>query len=200
MSAVLKNARFIAGASSIKAFPKSNLDEVAIVGRSNVGKSTFLNTLGNNSKLSRVSSTPGRTQEINFFEFALRGEAGRRILIADLPGFGFAKFSKEKREMLSKLTVDYIVGRKQLQVVCLLNDCRRDPGEEELAIRDLVFNSGKHCIIIMTKTDKLKSHEIRKRAQSISAEYQLQPEDLLLSSKNLKTDQFWTRIGHLLDI
>ena len=194
----LKNARFIQGAEKVKAFPKSSLDEIAIVGRSNVGKSTFLNKLANNSQLSRTSNTPGRTQEINFFEFLFKTAAkDLKLIIADLPGFGFAKFSKEKREQLSRLTVEYINKRKQLQLVCLLNDCRRDPKEDELAIKDLTFNSGKHCLVIMTKCDKLAQGELQKRRKEISALYGLEPDDLLLSSKKLDPSLFWQRIQRI---
>ncbi len=195
MQQILKTAKFIQGANSIRSFARSNLDEIAIVGRSNVGKSTFLNSLAGNSKLSRTSSTPGRTQEINFFEFVFKDD--RKLFLADLPGFGYAKFSKVKREELSKLTVEYLTKRKQLQVLCLLNDCRRDPVEEEIAIRDLAFNNDLHCLIVLTKTDKLSNNELSKQIKKISSLYNLQPEDVLLSSNKLKTEKFWQRISLL---
>lgn len=193
MSNSLKSARFIQGANSIRSFPKSNLNEIAIVGRSNVGKSTFLNSLAGNSKLSRTSSTPGRTQEINFFEFLFKNDS--KLFIADLPGFGYAKFSKDLREELSRLTVEYISKRKQLKLVCLLNDCRRDPKVEEIAIRDLAFNADIHYLVILTKTDKLSNNELAKQKKKVSAMYDLQPEDVLLSSNKFNTEIFWERIS-----
>lgn len=193
-------ALFKQGADSIRSLPKSNLDEIAIIGRSNVGKSTFLNTLARNSKLSRVSGTPGRTQEINFFEFAFSSGEKTKLLLADLPGYGFARFSKDKREKLSKLTVDYIHSRKQLQIVCLLNDCRREPESEEFALRDLIFNSGKTCLVVLTKCDKLGRGELEKRVKSLSAAYRLEASDFILSSNKYNPVEFWNRVSLIIKI
>lgn len=200
MTIRVKNAEFIWGSPDLKKLPGHDSPEIAVIGRSNVGKSSFINRLANNSKLARSSSTPGRTREFNFFEFKLAVDSpkDKKVIIADLPGFGFAKFSKEECERLSELTVRYLNTRSQLGVICILNDCRREPQREELAMQKLAFDSGKHVLVVVTKTDKLKRNELNKSLKSIAAHYGLEAEDLILSGQGGSTDGFWARVLPLL--
>ncbi|MBN8550527.1 MAG: ribosome biogenesis GTP-binding protein YsxC, partial [Deltaproteobacteria bacterium] len=149
----MASAAFVAGAVDLSGLPESSAPEVAFIGRSNVGKSTLLNRLAQQDKLARTSATPGRTQQLNIFALRVINPADKSkydLHLIDLPGFGYAKFSKEMRESLSGLTVEYISSRPQLQVVCLLADCRRDPAEDELAVRDLALRSGRSLPVIVT--------------------------------------------------
>lgn len=185
----------IARATVSDRFPNLDLPEVAVVGRSNVGKSTLINTL-TSSKIARASATPGRTRQIHFIQLAvqLSRVAKRHLLLVDLPGFGFAKFSKEYREQLSGLTVEYLRDREQLSVVCILNDCRRLPKEEERAVQRVAAASGRHVIIILTKTDKLKTQELTTQRKVIAAAYGLEEEDVLVSNLDKDKSVVWERI------
>jgi len=196
MSFHLHDAEFVAGADSLKALPSLRLPEIAFIGRSNVGKSTLINRITRRKALARTSSTPGRTQEINLFQTRLTGHniASQEVVLVDLPGFGYAKFSKAKRETLSKLTVEYIHSREELQVVCLLNDCRRMPEAEELAIRDLAFKSDRLLIVVRTKLDKIKKNQRKEQIEKVATGYHLMVDDLVLEGEKLGPSKLLERI------
>ena len=203
MTFQVKHAEFVLGAFGPKELSlPAHLPEIAFIGRSNVGKSTLINRLTNRKGLAKTSSTPGRTQQFNFFEIRGTDSSGRheQFYFVDLPGFGYAKFSKKRREKLSSLIVDYVHGRDELKVICLLNDCRRIPEAEELALRDLAFDAGKHCLVIATKVDKPKKrNELRSNIGRIAESYELEAEDLVLSGEKKPTQEFWERVLPLLD-
>lgn len=200
MKCKIKRAEFKAGIERLDRLPEAKMPEVCLIGRSNVGKSTLINRLSGRRKLARVSATPGRTQELNFFEFVLAIDEGeeRAVCLVDMPGFGYGKISKEKREDLSLMTVRYIGGREGLGVVCLLNDCRRLPEREELAIRDLAFRSDRNLLVVLTKLDKLSGNERRKQVSAISKAYGLAPDDLVLSGEKTPGEEVWSRMLPLL--
>lgn len=195
----IKNVEFLGGAADYANLPTNDLPEVAFVGRSNVGKSTLINRLTNRKKLARTSSTPGRTTEINFFKVSLiqvsdENEIERNFVLVDLPGFGYAKFAKEQRESLSKLTVNFIKKRQQLSTICLLNDGRREPEADELAIRDLTFAAEKHLLIVLTKIDKLNQKEKALYPKKIAEAYNLEINDLILAGEKTSPENLWQRI------
>jgi len=195
----VKSSEFIGGSSDLSALPVVDLPEVAMVGRSNVGKSTLINSLTLRKSLARTSSTPGRTREFNSFKVDIKQDGeDLSLVLVDLPGFGFAKFSKKERERLSRLTVEYLTQREGLEVVCLLNDCRRNPQAEELAVRDLVFEAGKHLVLVLTKLDKLKASQRLKAIREVAAQYGLTEHDVILSSTKFDPNLLWERIAALL--
>jgi len=192
MSVILQEVNFVKGALDAKDFPEIEIPEVAFFGRSNVGKSTFLNRLCNRKQLAKTSAKPGKTSELNFFEARLshNGEV-KELSMVDLPGFGYAQFSKKKREYLSKLTVDYILNREQLKVVCLLNDARRDtPKEDELAIRELAERGEKSFLLIITKLDKLKRNERATQIKKLKEAYQCES-DYIHRSGEESLEKIW---------
>ena len=198
----IAQAEFIWASDSLDNLPDTELPEIAVLGRSNVGKSTLVNRLPRRRKLARPSAPPGHTRKLNFYRIELTGVANRdsgrvEFLLVDLPGFGYAKFSKRQREALSRLTVDYLATRENLCAVCLLNDCRREPQAEELSIRDLCFDSGAHLFVIATKIDKLKQRERHKQLQRVAGDYGLEKEDLLFSGEKT-TPALWERLLPLL--
>ncbi|MCB9029441.1 MAG: YihA family ribosome biogenesis GTP-binding protein [Deltaproteobacteria bacterium] len=197
---MIKDAQFVRGALDLTQLPEAIMPEIAFVGRSNVGKSTFINRLTNRKKLAKTSSTPGRTREINYFE--IRGDfeeiGEQKFFLVDLPGFGYAKMSKQLQKQIQNFMIDYIQNRDSLKVICLLNDIRRDPGEEELELRDFCFRNGKHLLVIVTKSDKVKRNDLKKRAKIISQRYHLEPEDLYLTGEKEATKSFWERVNPLL--
>ena len=135
-------------------FPNHKRKEVAFAGRSNVGKSSLINSITNVSGLARVSNTPGRTQMINFFS------QGEEFFIADLPGFGYAKASKELIKQWGQLTKDYLLGRKELETVFFLIDSRHGIKEIDENIMKILDESAVSYQIILTKFDKVRKNEV----------------------------------------
>ena len=185
---------FIGGYNLISKLP-SNLPQIALLGRSNAGKSTLVNRLCNRKSLAKTSKTPGRTQEFNFFEVTYKtNDEVKKFHLVDLPGFGFAKFAKSKQTVLSKNIVNYLSSDLPLLGVFLLNDSRRTPREDEFAIQKLCFNYNRFLQIILTKIDKLKKNDIKKQKELISKCYNLESDDVLLSGNNVDINLIWDRI------
>ena len=141
---------FVAGAATVAQLPPLGLPEVAFAGRSNVGKSSLINALTGRKALARVSHTPGRTQQINFFSLA------DRLMLVDLPGYGYAAVSKQKVANWTGLIEDYLKGRPQLKRVCLLIDARHGLKETDKAAMELMDSSAVVYQVVLTKADKLK--------------------------------------------
>jgi len=195
-------AEFTAGAQIIESLPKPSFPEVALIGRSNVGKSTLVNRMTSQRKLARTSVTPGRTQQLNFFEVRLESKRHGKssIFLVDLPGFGFAKLNKDRREEISETTVRYLHERESLSIVCLLNDVRRLPEADELALRDLAFETERSLLIVLTKADKLSRNELANESKKVAAAYGLEVADLVVTGDKLAIEPLWERIVSLLEI
>lgn len=155
------NAEYFAGADKLEAMPNTQYPEIAFSGRSNVGKSSLLNSIVRRKNLAYTSSTPGKTQMINFFLIE------KKWMFADLPGFGYAAISKNKREEWVKLNFSYFAGREQLRLVCCLVDSRHDPQKHDLALIEWLENNQIDFIIILTKCDKISKNKIQKRKEQM---------------------------------
>jgi GTP-binding protein len=131
--------------------PETALPEIAFAGRSNVGKSSLLNTLVRRKAFARVSRTPGRTREINFFE------VNRRFVLVDLPGYGYARISKDRRAEWRPLIEGYLRRSSNLRGVVQLIDVRRDPSDDDLQMLDFLSDLGTPTIVAVTKVDKLST-------------------------------------------
>ncbi len=149
-------AKFLLSTAKPEQFPDLELPEIAVVGRSNVGKSSLLNHLTQSSKLAHVSSKPGKTQLINFFE------VDEGLTLVDLPGYGFAKISKSVRDAWGRLIQAYLEGRKGLSLVLLLIDLRHPPTKDDLLFASWAIHFKKPLLIVFTKSDKLKPGVIQK--------------------------------------
>ncbi len=194
----IKHAEFLFGASDVDHIRKQSLLEVAVAGRSNVGKSTFLNRLMGR-KAARVSGNPGSTTELNFF--SVRGVLDERafnIALVDMPGFGYAKLPKTERESIARMSVSYVRSREQLRVVILLNDCRRLPDDDERAVQRLCAEGDLHCLIVVTKMDTLRKNERVSSLAAISKAYNLEPQDLLSTGEGVSPEPVWVRLLSLL--
>ncbi len=145
-----KRAEFMLGVVTMDALPDEGPAEIAFAGRSNVGKSTLLNALVGQNGLARASNTPGRTREINYFD--LEGA----IRLVDLPGYGYAKASREDVDQWNAVTRDFLRGRTVLRRVCLLIDSRHGLKAVDLEIMDLLDEAAVNYQIVLTKTDKIK--------------------------------------------
>ncbi len=144
-----KEASFVAGADKPARLPKFTLPEFAFIGKSNVGKSSLVNSLCNRKSLARVSHTPGRTQQINFFQ------VGTAFILVDLPGYGFAKVAYNLRKSWEQLILQYLGKRDNLRVVSLLVDARRGIMDHDLAVIKLLQDMDRHFQIVFTKSDKI---------------------------------------------
>jgi len=145
---------FVAGAAALEQIPKMTLPEIAFAGRSNVGKSSLVNALTGRKTLARVSHTPGRTQQINFFDL------GHRLMLADLPGYGFAKVSKSKVESWTQMTRDYLRGRASLRRVCVLIDSRHGLKLVDLEAMAVLDEAAVSYQVVLTKSDEPKATEL----------------------------------------
>ncbi len=145
---------FVWGTGDIESLPPQGAPEIAFVGRSNAGKSSLINALTNRKSLARVSHTPGRTREINFFTL------GAKLMLADLPGYGYAKASKAMAADWQRLIFAYLRGRASLRRVCLLIDSRRGVLDLDEKVMDLLDEAAVSYAVVLTKIDKLKPEEI----------------------------------------
>ena len=156
----IKEAVFVASFPKPEKCPKMEIPEFAFIGRSNVGKSSLLNFLVNRNKLAKTSAKPGKTQLINFFLI------NNSFHFVDLPGYGYARFSKQEREKWEKIITEYIVSRKQLFQIFILIDARLEPQTSDI---NAINFMGKYQIpfsIIFTKTDKVKKLKLKSNIQN----------------------------------
>jgi|TARA_R100000005_G_scaffold96082_2_gene80555 GTP-binding protein len=164
-----RECRFIAGAASFEMLPPPGITEVAFAGRSNVGKSSLINALTNRNTLARTSNTPGRTQQINFFDL------GGRLYLVDLPGHGYAKASKEKIDIWTDLVNSYLRGRAALRRVLLLVDSRHGLKSSDREVMDMLDTAAVSYQVILTKVDKGNRSDVESLTIKIEAELARRP-------------------------
>jgi GTP-binding protein len=169
------NAEFICSALKIDDCPRWNRTEVALAGRSNVGKSSLLNALARARHLARTSKTPGRTRCLNFFAVE------ENLALVDLPGYGYAKLSHAEAAKIARLLEDYLAKRENLSALVLLVDARRGPEQEEAALAELRQRRDIGLIVAATKADKLRRSE---RLQAIKQFEMLGVEPIMCSALN----------------
>ena len=159
-----QDCRFVAGSDRIEALPPVGLPEIAFAGRSNVGKSSLVNALTGRTTLARVSHTPGRTQQLNFFDL------GGRLMLVDMPGFGFARVAKKKIKDWTGLIERYLRGRPSLRRVCLLIDARHGAMANDRAFMARLDAAAVSYQAVMTKADQVKPAELERRILALGAE------------------------------
>jgi len=191
------SAEFMYSVRQAGQLPGGNLPELTFLGRSNVGKSSLINTLLGRRKLVRTSSKPGCTRALNFFLI------NERWYFVDLPGFGYAAVSKSLKEEWGRVVMDYLTGRENLAAVVFLQDGRRLPGPEELFLWELFRSRGTPVIPVLTKADKLKQGERARQLKSIAAALaplEVKAEDFLWFSAVTREGRarLWARILHYL--
>ena len=171
---VIRSVEFIGGMAERHGWrPESSLPEVAFAGRSNVGKSSLLNTLVRRKSFARVSRTPGRTREINFFRI------NNGFVFVDLPGYGYARISKEKKAEWKPMIESYMRRTTQLRGIVLLLDIRRDPSDDDRAMLDFLAEMEVPTIVALTKKDKLSKAGALERAAEISRALALPSEQVI---------------------
>ena len=157
-------AEFVGSFFEIDKMPRDRLPQVAVAGRSNVGKSSLLNQVVGRKKLAKVSSTPGRTRSINFFK------VNERFHLVDLPGYGYAKVSKTMRREWSELIEDYLTQGESLIGLILLLDCRRDPTPEDWQLIEWLAARQLPVMIVLTKSDKLTRDKLNRKVRQVESE------------------------------
>ena len=178
----INKSEFIISAVKREQYPVEGRNEIAFVGRSNVGKSSIINALTNRRKLAKVSQTPGKTRLINFFLI------NDDFHLVDLPGYGYAKVSKTEKASWGKTIEMYLTGREELKRVILLVDSRHKPTGDDILMYDWIKHFGYDCIVVATKSDKLSNNDLVKSKKIIKETLQLTEEDRLcfFSSLNKK--------------
>lgn len=161
------NLETVCGITSV--LPKNQKPEVAFAGKSNVGKSSLINSLVNRKALARTSSQPGKTQTINFYN------VNETMYLVDLPGYGYAKVPQSEKEKWGKLIERYLHGSQQLRAVFLLIDIRHEPGANDKIMYEWICHNGYEPIIIATKLDKIKRSQIQKQAKLIREGLKVRP-------------------------
>ena len=169
-----QNAEFEKSAVAKEQYPKSDMLEFAFAGRSKVGKSSMINKVLNRKSLARVSGTPGKTITINFYNI------DKKIYLVDLPGYGYAKRSKEEVAKWGNMMEDYLANREQLVQTILLVDSRHTPTAQDIQMAEWIRHYHDRLVVIATKMDKLKKSEIDDRLNDIADTLELTEEDILI--------------------
>lgn len=192
----VKNVEFIKSATSPEHFPPPDRPEVAFAGRSNVGKSSLINTLVNRRKLVKTSGKPGHTQLVNFFD--LNGE----LYLVDLPGYGYAKVPEEVKNAWGPMIEGYLANRPNLDVLVCIMDLRRGVEEDDLELIHAAPHFGVQPILVFTKADKLGKQARRQKQLDIANEFGVHADEIILFSslKNVGVDAVWNRIETLIGL
>ena len=171
---VIRDLEFLGGTAAAGGWrPETDLPEVALAGRSNVGKSSLINRLLHRKAIARVSRTPGKTREINYYR------VNNRFVLVDLPGYGYARLSKEQRASWRPLIERYIGGNPRLRGIVLLLDSRHEPTSDDLQMLDYLAQTGVPTIVTLTKMDKISPKARPERIAAIAESIEVPADDLL---------------------
>ncbi|TCK59556.1 ribosome biogenesis GTP-binding protein YihA/YsxC [Seleniivibrio woodruffii] len=186
-------AEFVTSAKEPKGYPPTEFPEIAFAGRSNVGKSSMINTLLGTRKLVKVGKTPGKTRLVNFFLVQ------DSIMLVDLPGYGYAKVSKEEKKQWGETIENYLTERTQLIACVLILDVRRDPNEDDLGMLFWFNHYGIRTIVALTKCDKLSNNQNASRVAAISKQLNISRDMFVLFSSltGKGKDDIWKKIQEI---
>ena len=158
---LVKNPKFEVSAVRPNQYPTNNLPEIVLVGKSNVGKSSFINTMINRKKLARTSSEPGKTRQINFYNI------DDSFYFVDLPGYGYSKMSKKEQEQVGRFIEEYLFNRKEITLIIFLVDIRHAPSNNDKLMYDYIIRSGLPCLILANKADKIAKTKVDNEVKNI---------------------------------
>lgn len=191
----VKRAKFLKSESKIaKDFAGFDMPEIAIVGRSNVGKSSFINGFCNNGKLAKTSSTPGRTRLVNFFEI------DSKFVLVDLPGYGYAKAGKAEQDKWEGMIDGYFENSKNLVAVIMLVDIRHEPSKLDVMMMDYLYHYNIPVTVVATKLDKIKRSELSRKITDIASGLKIGKSNVFVTSAETKTgyEKVYERIEQFL--
>ena len=192
----IKNPKFEISAVSKKQYPKGDLPEIVLVGKSNVGKSSFVNTMVGRKNLARTSNTPGKTRQINFYNM------DNKFYFVDLPGYGFSKMSKQEKVISGKYIEEYLEEGKNVALIILILDIRHNPTEDDLLMYDYILKSNLPFMVITNKADKIAVTKVDNEVQRIKETLGISYSTILPFSAERKiyTDKVWEEIEKFLAI
>jgi len=186
-------ARFMLSASDLTHFPVPGVPEIAFLGRSNVGKSSVINSLVG-AKLARTSNTPGRTRSINFYEVRRAGQPRPEMLFADLPGYGYAKVSREISEDWARFVDPYLHQRSSLALCLALVDANIPPQESDAQLLEFLAAKGRPHLIVATKCDRMSSNQLQQAMHTLGQAYSGAPIVAFSAKTGAGKDELWQQI------
>jgi GTP-binding protein len=186
-------ARFLLAASDVSHFPTPGLPEIAFLGRSNVGKSSVINALVG-KKLARTSSTPGRTRSINFFELRRAGQPKPELLFTDLPGYGYAKISREISQDWARFVDPYLKERSSLALCLALIDSNIPPQESDRQLLEFLAATRRNHIIVATKCDRISGNQLRQSVEDLKRQYDGVPIVPFSAKTGSGKEELWNQI------
>jgi GTP-binding protein len=186
-------ARFMQSASDVRQFPAPDLPEIAFLGRSNVGKSSVINSLVG-SKIAKTSSTPGRTRSVNFFEIRWPGKPRPELIFTDLPGYGYAKISREISQEWPTFIEPYLLQRPSLALCLALVDGNIPPQENDRRLLDFLTAAGRRFLVVATKADRLSGNQLRNSLQRLGDEFRQEQVIAYSAKTGAGREELWQQI------
>ncbi len=191
---VVKNPKFEVSAVSPKQYPTNGLPEIVLVGKSNVGKSSFINCMINRKALARTSSEPGKTRQINFYNI------DEQFYFVDLPGYGYSKMSKVEQEKVGKFTEEYLVKRNTIRMIIFLVDIRHKPTNNDLHMYHYIMSSNLPFMVLANKADKIAVTKVDDYVKDLKKEFGISFSILLpfSSERKIYRDTVWEEIEKII--
>ncbi len=192
---IIKNPRFEISVMNKSQYPKGKTPEIVLAGKSNVGKSSFINTMTNRKALARTSSAPGKTRQLNFYNM------DDIFYFVDLPGYGYSEMSKSEQKKVGDSIETYLKNRININLIILLIDIRHKPGENDKMMMEYIKSTGRRFIVITSKADKIAKTKVQSYVDDIAKELDI-PEDLIFafsSETKLNQDIIWDVIEESLN-
>ncbi len=192
----LHNSKFEISAVGPKQYPNNNLPEIVLAGKSNVGKSSFINTLLNRKNLARTSSEPGKTRQINFYNI------DSTFYFVDLPGYGYSKMSHQEQEKVGKFIEEYLFSRKEIELIVQIIDIRHKPTENDILMLNFIKSTGIPYIIIANKADKIAITKVDSYIEDLKKELNINLDNIIFpfsSERKIYTETVWNILRRYLN-
>lgn len=192
---ILKNPQFELSVMNKSQYPKGNMPEIVLAGKSNVGKSSFINSMTNRKNLARTSSAPGKTRQLNFYNI------DNIFYFVDLPGYGYSEMSKAEQAKVADSINSYLATRKNINLIILLVDIRHSPGANDKTMLEYIKSTGRRYIVVTSKSDKIAKTKVPAYVENIAKELDV-PDDLIFpfssETKNM-VEELWEVIEESLN-
>lgn len=188
---IIKNPKFEISAVKQSQYPKNGLPEVVLVGKSNVGKSSFINTMIGRKRLARTSSEPGKTRQLNFYNM------DNLFYFVDLPGYGYSKMSKQEQMQVGKFIEEYLSTRENISLILFLLDIRHSPTQNDKLMYDYIIRSGLPCLLIANKADKIAITKVAQATANIQKALNPIGDMITLpfsSERKIYSEEIWNQI------
>ena len=188
---IVKNPKFEISAVGPKQYPSNGLSEIVLAGKSNVGKSSFVNTMINRKSLARTSSEPGKTRQINFYNI------DSKFYFVDLPGYGYSKMSKTEQAKVNKFIDEYLLNRANIKLIILLIDIRHKPSENDILMFNYIRSVGHNYMVIANKADKIAPTKVDSYVNDLKNSLEANEDYIILpfsASKKIYCDSVWKEL------